>query len=179
MTDKRLFIFVEGDDDQRFFSRVIRPVLAPRYASVELVRYACMKREKVCRFIRSVVAMNHDFIMVADIDQEPDVWAKKETIQHRFCAIERDNIAVIIMEIESWYMAGLDNPSAKALGVRPIRHTDHLTKELFNRRIPRRYHSRIAFMQVILDNFSPETALEKNRSFRYFARRFHIFQKKP
>jgi len=141
------------------------------------VMYACMKREKVCRFIRSVVSMNHDFVLVADIDQEPDVWSKKETIQHRFCAIERDNIAVIVMEIESWYMAGLDNRTAQVLGVRPVRHTDHLTKEHFNRRIPRRYHSRIAFMQDILDNFSPENALEKNRSFRYFARRFHIFPK--
>jgi hypothetical protein len=175
MTGKRLFIFVEGNDDLRFFAKIIRPALAPRYASVELVMYACMKREKVCRFIRSVVSMNHDFIMVADIDQEPDVWSKKEVIQHRFCVIDRDHIVVIIMEIESWYMAGIENRTAKALGVRPVRHTDHLTKELFNRRIPRRYHSRIAFMQDILDNFSPETAMEKNRSFRYFSRMYNIF----
>jgi hypothetical protein len=176
MTGKRLFIFVEGNDDQRFFAKVIRPVLASRYASVEIVMYACMKREKTCRFIRSVLSMGHDFIMVADIDQEPDVWAKKEVIQHRFCAIERNHIVVIIMEIESWYMAGLDNRTAKSLGARPIRHTDHLTKELFNRRIPRRYHSRIAFMQDILENFSPETAMEKNRSFRYFARLYHLYR---
>jgi hypothetical protein len=177
MTDKRLFIFVEGNDDQRFFAKVIRPVLASRYASVELVMYACMKREKVCRFIRSVISMNHDFIMVADIDQEPDVWAKKEVIQHRFCAIDRGHIVVIVMEIESWYMAGLNDQTAKTLGVRPIKRTDHLTKEHFNRRIPRRYHSRISFMQDILDNYSSETAMEKNRSFRYFARLFHLFPK--
>jgi hypothetical protein len=172
MTPRRLFIFVEGSDDQRFFSRIIVPLLEGEYASVELITYACMKSVKVCRFVRSVTAMDHDFILCGDIDQERNVKAKKAVLKSRFCVLSDDRIVVIIQEIESWYLAGLDDTSQRALSLRSYRSTNHITKEIFNRMIPRSYTSRIALMADILDLFSFEVALEKNRSFRYFFTHF-------
>ena len=172
MTPRRLFIFVEGSDDHRFFSRVIVPLLEGEYASVELVTYASMKSVKVCRFVRSITAMDHDFILCADIDQERNVKAKKAVLKSRFCVLSNDRIVVIIQEIESWYLAGLDDKAQKHLSLRSYRNTNHITKEIFNRMIPRSYTSRIAFMADILDLFSIDMALEKNRSFRYFFTRF-------
>jgi hypothetical protein len=49
---KRLFILVEGEDDIRFFGRIIKPLLAPSYASVEIIPYASIKREKVNKFLK-------------------------------------------------------------------------------------------------------------------------------
>ena len=37
---KRLFIMVEGEDDVRFFGRLIKPLIAHRYDSVEIIPYA-------------------------------------------------------------------------------------------------------------------------------------------
>jgi hypothetical protein len=172
MNPRRLFIFVEGSDDHRFFSRVIVPLLEGEYASVELVTYASMKSVKVCRFVRSITAMDHDFILCADIDQERNVKAKKAVLKSRFCVLSNDHIVVIIQEIESWYLAGLDDKAQKHLSLRSYRSTNHITKEIFNRMIPRSYTSRIAFMADVLDLFSIDRALEKNRSFRYFFTRF-------
>lgn len=174
MTSRRLFIFVEGSDDQRFFSRIIVPRLEGTYASVEIITYACMKSVKVCRFVRSITAMDHDFILCGDIDQERTVKAKKAVLKSRFCVLSDDRIVIIIQEIESWYLAGLDDRSQRRLALHPYQRTNHITKELFNRMIPRFYTSRIAFMADILDLFSLETALEKNRSLRYFYGRFMI-----
>jgi hypothetical protein len=174
MTGRRLFIFLEGNDDQRFFSRIIRPLFSGRYGSVELILYASMKSVRVCKFIRSVKAMGHDYMVVADIDQEHSVREKKQVIQARFCDVDPRVVVVIIQEIESWYLAGIDSRSARELGVRPVLSTDQITKEHFNRRIPARYPSRIAFMLEILARFSIPEAMARNRSFHYFMVHYHL-----
>jgi hypothetical protein len=174
MTRKRLFILVEGNDDERFFKRIIVPLFLPRYDSVELIMYAGMKSEKVCRFIRSFTSMHNDLILVADIDQAPNVWVKKEILKQRFCTVDTDQIFVIIQEIESWYLAGLDDPTSKRLGLRPLHSTNHVTKEIFNKKIPGAYSSRLQFMFDILNNYSIPVAKEKNRSFRHFMTTYHL-----
>ena len=177
MKQRRLFIFIEGNDDERFFRRIIRPLFAARYQSVELIMYACMKSTRVCKFIKSVSSLGHDFILVADIDEEPGVKAKKSVIRHRFCTVDDDDIMVIIKEIESWYLAGVDDHAANQMGVHPPRYTDRITKEDFNRRIPRSYTSRVAYMIDILNFFSINTAKKKNRSFRFFMKKYRLSSK--
>lgn len=174
MTRKRLFILVEGNDDERFFKRIIVPLFLSRYDSVELIMYAGMKSEKVCRFTRSITSLHNDLILVADIDQAPNVWVKKEILKQRFCTVDTDQIFVIIQEIESWYLAGLDDPASKRLGLRPLHSTNHVTKEIFNKKIPRAYSSRLPFMFDILNNYSIPAAKEKNRSFRHFMATYHL-----
>lgn len=174
MKEQRLFIFVEGNDDERFFSRIVKPLFVEKYASIEIIMYACMKSEKVCRFIRSISEMGHDFILCADIDQEQNVRAKKIVLNDRYCLLENDHIVIIIKEIESWYLAGLDNRAQNRLGIRQFRSTNHITKEIFNSMIPRHYTSRIAFMGDIIALFSLPAGAEKNRSFSYFCQKFHL-----
>lgn len=172
--EKRLFIFVEGADDIRFFGRLIKPILAPRYRSVELVAYACIKREKVSRFIKSIRELGHDYIFVGDIDFEPSVDAKKYLLTGRYQDLAGDNIVVVIREIESWYLAGLSGSAEARLGVHHLELTNSVTKEDFVRMIPRRFVSKVDFMFEILKFFSLESAAEKNRSFRFFVRKYQI-----
>ena len=83
--------------------------------------------------------------------------------------IEDDNIFVVIKEIESWYLAGLDKETLKKLGISySEKRTDLLTKERFDQLMSNKYVSRIDFMQEILENFQVETAKQKNKSFNYF-----------
>jgi hypothetical protein len=174
MERKRLFIFLEGTDDVRFFEHIIRPRFLHAYESVDLITYASTKSVKLDRFIRGINAMHHDYIVVADIDQEPGVAAKKKVIMSRFTGADYQRIMIIIMEIESWYLAGLDKDNAGAVGVHDHETTDFVTKELFNKWIPRAYPSRIAFMIEVLRHFSLTVAKEKNKSFRYFLEHFLI-----
>jgi len=174
MSAHRLYLFVEGDDDERFFAKVIVPLLEPRYRSVHIVKFACMKRVNVSRLIRSIRRMNDDYLLFADIDNELGVKAKKHILMKRFDALNSPNIVVIIQEIESWYLAGLDEAAERDLSLPHHLSTDSLSKEYFNSRIPRRFVSRIAFMLEILARFSVMAACGKNRSFRYFVTRYQL-----
>ncbi|HOX34637.1 MAG TPA: hypothetical protein PLO06_02970 [Methanoregulaceae archaeon] len=168
----RLFILVEGEDDVRFFGRIIKPLLKGLYDSVEIVPYACTKREKVSRFIKSIQLMKNDYIFVADIDNENSVRDKKQLLYSRYSEVDGRSIIIVVMEIESWYLAGLTDESARHLGIQPLPTTDSVTKEEFNRIIPPRFNSRIDFMYEILKFFSVPEAVRRNRSFSYFSHRY-------
>lgn len=167
---RRLYVWVEGTDDERFFERTVRATFEQRYDQVSVVRYAKRKRTKIRGYLNSIKAMPADCIFLADINAEPCVTAKKRTLEQRH-GIEGDRVIVVVMETESWYMAGLDDEASAQLGVPVLKDTDSLTKEDFNRLMPERFGSRINFMVEILKRFSRETARRKNRSFRYFARK--------
>jgi hypothetical protein len=174
MAVRRLFIFVEGSDDVRFFETIVKPRFEHIFDSVELITFACTKSVKVDRFIRGINAMHHSYIIVTDIDMETSVHAKKNIILSRFNEADYLNIMVIIQEIESWYLAGIDDAGAKALGIHAPARTDFVTKEHFIRLIPRFYPSKIAFMIQILKHFSLSIAVEKNKSFRFFIEHYVI-----
>ena len=149
-----LNVLVEGSDDVRFFERVLVPILKERYGSVRLVPYACLRRTAVDRLLRSFARLGEAYVIVADIDTEPSA------------------IAVVVMEIESWYLAGADNRFLARAGLVPPPSTDDLTKEAFNALIPRGYVSRIEFMLDLLDGYSVERGAARNRSLAFFLRRF-------
>jgi len=171
---KRLFILVEGEDDVRFFGRIIKPLFVSSYDSVEIIPYACIKRVKVNNFLKSVRQMNNDYIFVADIDSERSVRDKKQILYYHFDNISGHHIVIVVKEIESWYYAGLSAVSARNLGVEERVSTDEMFKEEFNELMPRHFESRIDFMFEILKSFSLETAIEKNRSFRFFVGHYHL-----
>jgi len=170
----RIFILVEGEDDVRFFGRIIKPLLINRYDAVEIIPYASIKRTKVDNFLKSIRLMKNDYIFVADIDAENSVRDKKQVLYSHFSHIDGGSIIVVIKEIESWYYAGLTLESVQDLEVPDIPLTDDLTKEDFNRLIPRKYDSRIDFMFEILKYFSIDSARKKNHSFRFFIERYHL-----
>jgi hypothetical protein len=171
---KRLFILVEGEDDIRFFGRVIKPLFISRYDSVEIFPYASIKRQKVNNFLKSVAQMKNDYIFVADIDTERSVRDKKQILYHWFSNIGGGNIVIVIREIESWYYAGLPDEVLQKHGLPPLPSTDDLTKEDFNALIPLSFDSRIDFMFEILKSFSTGIAARHNRSFRFFVERYHL-----
>jgi hypothetical protein len=171
---KRLYILVEGEDDVRFFGRIVKPLFVSRYDSVEIVPYASIKREKVNRFLKSVRLMNNDYIFVADIDTEYSVRDKKQVLYYRYNEVDGKSIVIVIKEIESWYLAGLSESAARQLEVLPFTDTDTITKEDFNEQIPRRFSSRIDFMFEVLKFFSLTEAVIKNRSFAFFVHHYHI-----
>lgn len=171
---RRLYIFVEGEDDVRFFGRVMKPLFVPRYDTVELLPYASIKRLKVNNFLKSLAEMKHDYIFVADIDTERSVRDKKQILYHWYSNINGSNIVIVIMEIESWYYAGLPADTLRRFGLPLLPATDAMTKEDFNALIPPSFDSRIDFMFEILKSFSPTTAAQHNQSFRFFFERYRL-----
>ena len=171
----RLFLLVEGDDDERFFDAVLAPCLRQHYDHVQIWKYSQKKRKQVSRLLKSIEDMAAHYIFVADFDGAPCVTARKQALITEHKRIERDRIAVVIREIESWYYGGIDHTQARRLGVKHLDSTDELTKGQFDDLIPGRFESRIDFLSELLKVFSPEEAKRKNRSFRFFASKFAFF----
>jgi len=168
----RLFVWVEGEDDGKFFENVLQPKLQEKYDSVKIVKYATLKKEKIDNYIKSIKSMGANYIYVTDINDSPCVTAKKERIQAKFKNIDGDKIIVVIKEIESWYLARIDDKVCKKLKLRNFDKTDNIRKEQFNTLIPKKFSSRIDFMLEILKNYSIENAKQKNRSFRYYIEKY-------
>lgn len=171
MRYKKLFIWVEGENDLRFFDTIIKPRFEKKFNSILVRPYRREKRKKVSDFLRSIKSMNACYIFVADINSAPCVTARKQEIQKEYRNVDEDRIMVVIKEIESWYLAGLDDTNSKKLGVRRLRTTDSVTKEQFNSLMPKRFDFRSDFMLEILKFFSAKIAKKKNGSFRYFAKK--------
>ena len=176
MNYKLLHIFLEGNDDERFCISIIKPLLEKKYDSVLFYRYAAKTSKKIVNFIKSIAAMNADFIIMTDIDDSPCITVKKEELKKRkikYHTLNEDNIIVVIKEIESWYLAGLTAKDLEKLNINSkIKETDNLTKEQFDRLIPSEFVSRIDFMQEVLKHFHLETARRKNKSFNYFFEKY-------
>ena len=150
MAYRRLFIFLEGDDDERFFDRFIKPMYERIYNCVELVKYSEMKKQKVNNFLQSIKAMRAEYLFVSDLDESPCVTAKKERIASEFAKLSEDQrILIVCKEIESWYLAGLNDEGCRQIGIPPSYNTDRISKEQFNGMMPRKFDSRIDFMQEI------------------------------
>ena len=108
MAYKRLFIFVEGPDDLRFFEKVAVPIFYGKYDLVECISYSNMKNKKIKDWMRSIKAMKADYIFVTDINDSPCVIEKKSIIINQLKnSVAQEQIIVTIKEIESWYLAGI------------------------------------------------------------------------
>lgn len=167
-----MFIFVEGTDDDRFVEKVVQQMLGNKFTWIKTYQYAQKKRSKVRNFIKSIISitsMDADYIFLTDINSFPCITAKKEKTRREYAGVNDTKIIVVVKEIESWYLAGLDNATIEKLKLAPYDTTDEITKEEFDSRKPRKFTSRIDFMQELLKDYSIEVAKSRNASFSYFA----------
>ena len=178
MAYKRLYIWVEGDDDERFFEKVIGPLFAKSYNHVHFVQYRQMQTKKVNAFLKTIKRLRSAgdaaYIFTSDINRQPCVTTKKKRLLKLYAGLDRDCVAIVIREIESWFLAGLTKKACSQLGIQAFSHTDDVTKEQFNKLRRDKYDSRVDFQQEILKLFDLGTARRKNTSFDYFVRKYRL-----
>ncbi len=170
---RRLFIFVEGNDDERFIRYVIEPEFMKKYDYVRIIKYAQEKKDKLCNLIKSIKSMGADYLFFADINDAPCITGKKSKIIKSCKEISPNRVLIVIREIEGWYLAGLSDEDCIKLKIKCFSNTDNITKEEFNKLIPKKFsYSRINFLIEILNHFSIDEARRKNRSFEYFYNKY-------
>ena len=175
-----MHVLVEGRDDREFFEVVIRPTLQERYDYVQVWEYAGATIEKRIGYIRSIQAMNADYIFVADINTSPCVTQRKaHLVDTHKNAIDPACAFIVRREIESWYMAGVDDQACREFGITCLPHTNDVTKEQFKSLTPKRFNdSEADFMAAILKGFQLDLARGKNQSFGYLMDRLEARSKK-
>jgi hypothetical protein len=80
----RLFLLVEGDDDERFVERIVIPELSSPNCFVQPYKFAQKKKAEVNRFLRSIKAMGAEYLLLADINAHLCLRSKKEALLQMF-----------------------------------------------------------------------------------------------
>jgi hypothetical protein len=173
MTYRQLFLFVEGDDDERFLSSVVVPALLTAYGHFRFVQFSSLKKEKLRGFLRSVVAMKADYILVRDLDRLPCVTAAKDEVLRSLPQVNPDRVQIVKAEIESWYCAGIseDHPW-RSLTIGRCTDTSSITKEILEAAVFQEGQPKLPTMLELLESFDREAAVQRNESFRRFLRKF-------
>ena len=78
-----------------------------------------IKTNKNIKFIDAVKSLNDDILCFGDIDNAPCVTGKKQKLQmEKVGDVGDDCIIVVIKEIESWYLAGIDKRCCRRLNIK-------------------------------------------------------------
>lgn len=171
MAYRSLFLFLEGDDDERFFRAVLFPLFRKRYEVVQAVQVSQMTKKKVSDWLRSVEGMRADYLFVRDLDRHPCATAAKEALRDAHPRLDPARIQVVKVEIESWYCAGIGSGRLAELNVATCADTEEITKERLNALLPGGRELRIPAMAEILETYDLERAAQRNGSLRYFLRK--------
>lgn len=157
-----LFVFVEGMDDKRFFEWYFK-----KNNLVKIITYKQMKKEKINNFLSSITSMkDSDYVFLADSDTK-NVEERKKEVDSKYKRCDLEKIFIVETEIESWYLAGLDNNREyKYMKIKNLENTDHITKEDFNNMINIKEKTNI-FIEI-LKNFDRSIARNKNTTFKIF-----------
>ena len=172
MIYSKLFLFLEGNDDETFFNQILCDKLKGLYTEVIIWKYAQKTDNQRKRFINAVNEnKNWDYLCFRDYNSAKCMTEKKKKISDKFNTIILEKVFIIVLEIESWYIAGVDNDFLRSLGAETIdTNSNYITKENFNNLIPNTM-PRDIFLSKILENFNIELAITNNKSFAYFMKK--------
>ena len=166
----QIWFLVEGNDDERFVKSVLMPEFRRAYDHVQIWRYSQAKASKRANFLRSIQGMGADYILFCDLDEFPCVTSKKESMKSGLPALSDARIAVVVKEIESWYLAGLDESDFSALGIANASRPDEVVKEKFDVLVGGKANH-TDMMVEILKRYDISQARRRSPSFGYFARK--------
>jgi len=162
-------VFLEGHDDREFFESVLRAELAKKYGTIETYLYAQLGSRDLRGMVETWSKPGRDYIVFADFDVGSTCYGvKKDALRKRIPNARGDRIAVVKIEIESWYLAGMGQDECRQLQIPYRTNTESTSKEDFERMRERsKSGSRRVFMKRMLGMFDVNTAKKHNASFEY------------
>lgn len=137
MSNKILFIFVEGQDDEQFVNAFIRDnkCLLKKYKTIRCIPYAeGMTPTKINKSITSIKKSGHDYIFLGDADFDSKINCfpeKKRDLKKKYNLPDENRIWIVIQAIESWFLAGFDKLYCKKEKIKFIPNTERIKKEDF------------------------------------------------
>ena len=167
LSNMHFFIFVEGDYDRMLIEKIIDMPGFPD--NVEIVRYAKKKKEFVNSYIRTL--NNQPYVFTADMDIlgscPKDI---KEIVCTKYTSVGINNVAIIILEIESWCIAGLNQNAKTELQVHPryYSYPENVSKEDFKAIAAKAKLNYYDLHAYCVDLFDIKVAKTRSNSLKYF-----------
>lgn len=159
-----LHIFVEGPDDERFFTNIY----GKYFGNFKFIQYSGWTIVKINNFIRSISCMpDNDYIFLGDADGKT-LNEKKNELIRRYSNLDSNKVFIVQYEIESWYYAGTSQEICQKLNLKHyVYNTDSLMKEHFNAKLPKKADRKF-IMTEILKMYELELAISRNTSLSLF-----------
>lgn len=186
MSDRWLYVFLEGDDDEDFFNYILKPKMTDKYIHIATIQYSqgikdnkLGLKKNLQNYIKSIQSMDFaDLILFRDFDNHKCITEVKDSIKNLIdpLSIDEKVIMIVVIEIESWYAAGINDTAMRKLGIRnktiikKLCSNEKLTKEQFNTLIPKKI-VRKNFMTNLLNNYDLDLARRRNESLDYFIKK--------
>lgn len=166
---KRLFVFVEGVDDERFFNSVVVPLIENKGICTQIIKYSHYGKGWIDRFVDGIP--DTGFIVIGDLDDSPNEKAAKERLisNKDIRKLDESKIHIVVHEIESWFLAGYDHDKGKKCGLHLSipSSTDTLCKEDFLKMIPGD-SCKFDMQTKLISCFSLHVACARNESLNRF-----------
>jgi hypothetical protein len=126
-----------------------------------------IKDKEIAKLIRVSKRMG-TCLFIKDMDDSPCKTALKKIILLRFTDLSKEDIHIVIKEIEGWYLAGASSGIETTLGIKlDDINTNTITKETFLSLKPMKM-TKTAFYGMFLKNYDIEKAKARNESFKRF-----------
>lgn len=174
---KNLFIFVEGKDDIIFVKNVLHNIFIKHSINVIPIPYQKARNYDVKNHIKASKAKNLDYVLLSDLDSHtyPCITSRKDQrIRELDGEITHDKIIIVVEELESWCLAGIDvNIDEYADFIVP-ESTDDITKKDFDEILSNTSFNKNKLLNFLSFNYSVDLAIKRNKSFKYFLKKYGI-----
>lgn len=173
---RNLFVFVEGKEDIVFVKNVLHNIFQKHSINLIPIPYQTTRNHEVKKHIRASRA-NHDYVLLSDLDSHsyPCITSRKDQrINELDGEITPDKIIIVVEELESWCLAGIDARIEEYADFVIPENTDDVTKEDFDEILSKTSFNKNKLFNYLSLNFSVDLAIERNKSFKYFLEKYGI-----
>lgn len=165
----KVYIYIEGDHDEIFVNFILYEYVWKNFGiDLHPIPYAQKTPKLVNKSIKS--KYRYEYLFLSDLDSEthPCITSMKKERFKKYDALDCSKIIIVKEEIESWYLAGVDNDIGKFKDWEiPIR-TDGIKKEDFDDIYISSFDSKKDCLKEIAKYYDFDLAIERNASFKYF-----------
>lgn len=163
----RMFVYVEGNYDKMFVKNILSDYLQTNKSILLYpIPYAQKPRNEINKDIKNKSKHNYLFLSDLDIDKFDCITSRKEKRINTYDGLESSKIIIVKAEIESWYLAGVDNTLPQFKNFDIPDNTESVTKEEFD--LMMEEYDKEDILMEISKSYDFNLAKKRNSSFNYF-----------
>jgi len=167
--NERLYLFVEGDDDERFFNYIREEIsdytgIIPNL--IFIIPFQQKKNSLINKYIKGAKSNNHHYFFITDKDSDKFncYTQRKQKRIKEYKELESNKIIVVNEEIESLYFSRFK----ECFNIKKYENSSYYcSKEDFDGSLHSN-NDKIQYFIAIMECFDFNLAIKNNDSFKYF-----------
>lgn len=164
------FVFVEGYYDQMFMENILIPFMIENNPiNIIPIPYQQKNNKKINKDIKAYSFQDYLFLSDLDSHTYPCITSRKEERKKEYSNLNCSKIIIVKEEIESWFLAGIDDSLNQFENWIVPDNTEEITKEDFDSMLKQHsINSKIDFLKEVSKHYNFDLAVKRNDSFEYF-----------